>query len=98
MPVERTPRRLPVEVVLLVVAIAGIAAIVAAAVQASGASSAALALPYLLSGGIGGIALTGFALGVLAIQARRRVDAADHERTEAILRALARGRAERAPS
>jgi len=35
----------------------------------------AIQLPYLVSGAIGGVALVGFALGLIAIQATRRTEA-----------------------
>lgn len=50
-------------------------------------ANVALQLPYVVSAGFGGLALIGFALGVLAIQHRRWTEAHRRAEVESVLRA-----------
>jgi hypothetical protein len=49
----------------------------------------AIQLPYAVSGAIGGIALVGFALGLIAIQATRRAEARERAELARFSRAAA---------
>jgi len=62
-------------VVLSALALAGLIGVGVAWRGAAATLVVALQLPYITSGAIGGLALLGFALGLLLIQARRRDEA-----------------------
>jgi hypothetical protein len=49
----------------------------------------ALQLPYITSGAIGGLALLGFALGLMLVQARRREEARRRAELDRVVRAAA---------
>ena len=49
----------------------------------------ALQLPYIVSGALGGLALLGFALGLVLIQARRREEAVRRAEFDRVVRAAA---------
>ena len=66
-----------VSVTLLVaLGVAGLAGIALAWKTAAGSLVVSVQLPYLVSGAMGGVALLGFAAGLLTIQLRRRQEAA----------------------
>jgi len=62
-------------VVLLLLAAAGLAGIAIGWSGAAGSLVVSVQLPYIVSGMIGGVALLGFSLGLLIIQARRHREA-----------------------
>jgi hypothetical protein len=70
----------PFVVVMAVLAALVVAGLVGLAVAWRGLADefvVALQLPYAMSGAVGGLALIGFALGVVSIQASRRAAAKD---------------------
>jgi len=83
--------------VLVVLAAAGLAGIIIGWRGAAASLVVSVQLPYIVSGVIGGVALLGFALGLLIIQVRRRREALERAefdrvvRTAADLLAAARG-------
>jgi hypothetical protein len=61
--------------VLGILAVAGLIGIIVGWKGAAASLVVSVQLPYIVSGAIGGLALLGFALGLLLIQARRRQEA-----------------------
>jgi hypothetical protein len=72
------PHRDPFVVSVVVLAALALAGLIGVGVAWKGAAATlvvALQLPYITSGAVGGLALLGFALGLLLVQARRRQEA-----------------------
>ena len=72
------PRRDPFVASVVVLGALALAGLIGVGVGWKGAAATlvvALQLPYITSGAIGGLALLGFALGLLLVQARRREEA-----------------------
>lgn len=70
----------------------GVSGLVAVALAWRGAAaelSVASQVPFVMSGGFGGLALVGFAAGVLVIQHRRWVEARRRTELEAVIDAAA---------
>lgn len=77
--------------VLVLGALAG-AGLIGIAVGWKGAAASLIVsvqLPYIISGAIGGLALLGFSLGLLLIQARRRQEALRRAELDRVVRAAA---------
>ena len=77
--------------VLVLGALAG-AGLVGIGVGWKGAAASlvvAVQLPYIVSGAIGGLALLGFSLGLLLVQARRRQEARRRAEMDRVVRAAA---------
>ena len=75
--------------VLVVLAAAGLAGIVIGWRGAAASLVVSVQLPYIVSGVIGGVALLGFALGLLIIQVRRRREALERAEFDRVVRAAA---------
>jgi hypothetical protein len=75
--------------VLVVLAVAGLVGVGVAWKGAAATLVVALQLPYLVSGAMGGLALLGFALGLVMIQFRRRVEARRRAEFDGVVRAAA---------
>jgi hypothetical protein len=73
--------------VLAAVAAAGLAGVGLAWSGAAATLLPQVQLPYLVSGAVGGIALAGAALAVLATHLERRSSAADRTQVDAVIRA-----------
>jgi hypothetical protein len=82
----------PFSVSVLVLGVLALAGLLGIAVGWKGAAASlvvSVQLPYLVSGAIGGLALLGFALGLLLIQARRRREARRRAEMDRVVRAAA---------
>ncbi|MBV9663756.1 MAG: hypothetical protein JOZ37_07300 [Actinobacteria bacterium] len=75
--------------VLVVLAAAGLAGIIIGWRGAAASLVVSVQLPYIVSGVIGGVALLGFALGLLIIQVRRRREAVQRAEFDRVVRAAA---------
>lgn len=75
--------------VLVVLAAAGLAGIIIGWRGAAASLVVSVQLPYIVSGVIGGVALLGFALGLLIIQVRRRREALERAEFDRVVRAAA---------
>jgi hypothetical protein len=64
-------------VVLVVLAAAGLISVAVAWRGLAASLVVAIQLPYAVSGALGGLALLGFALGLLSVQAARRSEATE---------------------
>ena len=76
-------------IVLAVLALGGLAAVAVGWRGAAAESDVSVQLPYIVSGAIGGLALLGFGLGLLLIQARRRQEARRRADVQRVVRAAA---------
>jgi hypothetical protein len=88
----RTVRRDPfvVSVALLVtLAVTGLVGVGVAWKGAAASLVVAFQLPYITSGAMGGLALTGFAAGLLLVQVRRRAEARRRADFDRVVRAAA---------
>jgi hypothetical protein len=77
---------------LVVLVVLVLTALVGLGVAWKGAAATlvvALQLPYIVSGAVGGLALLGFALGLLLVQARRRDEAVRRADFDRVVRAAA---------
>jgi hypothetical protein len=63
--------------VVVALAVAGLIGVAVAWRGLAASAVVALQLPYAVSGGVGGLALVGFALGIASIQASRRAAAVE---------------------
>ncbi len=84
--------------VLVTLWLAGLVSIGAAWRGAAAQAAVALQLPYVISGGIGGLCLSGFACGLLLIQAQRKRAAEERAEIAGIDRRRRRGSARGAGS
>jgi hypothetical protein len=75
--------------VLVVLAAIGLAGIAVGWRGAAGSLVVSVQLPYIVSGVMGGLALLGFSLGLLMIQARRRQEARRRADFDRVVRAAA---------
>ncbi|MEY2478130.1 MAG: hypothetical protein QOG87_3445 [Actinomycetota bacterium] len=75
--------------ILVVLAVTGLVGVAVAWKGAAATLVVALQLPYLVSGAIGGLALLGFALGLLLVQTRRRREARERAELDRVVRAAA---------
>lgn len=88
-------------VLAVALVVAGFVSLGAASVGASGAVSVAEQVPFVVSGGFGGIALAGTGLALLRVQGSRRAAAEDRAELAAVatqLGAIAEGIAARRPT
>jgi len=76
-------------VVLSVLAAAGFVGIIVGWSCAAGSLVVSIQLPYIVSGVIGGVALLGFSLGLLLVQARRHHEAQRRAQFDRVVRAAA---------
>jgi hypothetical protein len=76
-------------VVLVALAAAGLVGIAVGWSGAAGSLVVSVQLPYIVSGVIGGIALLGFSLGLLIIQARRHREAQRRAQFDRVVHAAA---------
>ena len=76
-------------IVLGALAVAGLVGIAVGWKGAAAALDVSVQLPYIVSGAIGGLALLGFSLGLLLIQARRREEARRRADMQRVVRAAA---------
>jgi hypothetical protein len=75
--------------VLVVLAAGGLAGIGIGWRGAAASLNVSVQLPYIVSGVIGGLALLGFSLGLLLVQARRRQEARRRAEFDRVVRAAA---------
>ena len=75
--------------VLSVLAAAGLAGIISGWSGGAASLVVSVQLPYVVSGVIGGMALLGFSLGLLSVQARRRQEARRRAEFDRVVRAAA---------
>ena len=71
---------------LFAAGLAGLAGLGLAWAGVAGKLSVPMQLPFVVSGGVGGVALTGAAWGLLAIQLERRAAASERAALEAVVR------------
>ena len=76
-------------VVLGVLVVAGLVGVAAAWKGAAASLVVAFQLPYIVSGAMGGLALVGFAGGLLMVQLRRREEAERRAELDRVVRAAA---------
>jgi hypothetical protein len=76
-------------IVLGVLAVTGLVGIGVGWRGAAAELDVAVQVPYIVSGAIGGLALLGFSLGLLLIQARRREEARRRADLQRVVRAAA---------
>jgi len=72
---------------LCALALAGFVALGLAASGVAASDDVAVQLSYVVSGALGGLALVGFALGLVLVQARRRDEARRRAELERVVRA-----------
>jgi hypothetical protein len=75
--------------VLVVLAAIGLTGIAVGWRGAAASLNVSVQLPYIVSGVMGGLALLGFSLGLLMIQARRRQEARRRDDFDRVVRAAA---------
>jgi hypothetical protein len=76
-------------VVLAILAVTGLVGVGVAWKGAAATLVVALQMPYLVSGAMGGLALLGFALGLVMVQTRRRAEAQRRADFDQVVRAAA---------
>jgi hypothetical protein len=67
------------QLILSVLALAGLISVIVAWRSVADVLAVSIQLPYAVSGALGGLALLGFALGLISIQAARRAEANERE-------------------
>lgn len=77
-------------VLLPLLGLAGLVSILLGWHGAANAADPSRALPYLVSGGLTGVAMVGTACGLMWIQSRRRLEAYERRQTVQVAEALAR--------
>ena len=88
----RQTLRDPFAVSVIVLGVLAVTGLVGIAVGWKGAAAeldVSVQVPYIVSGAIGGLALLGFSLGLLLIQARRREEARRRADLQRVVRAAA---------
>jgi hypothetical protein len=75
--------------VLAALAVIGLLGVAVAWKGAAATLVVALQLPYIVSGALGGLALLGFSLGLVLVQARRRDEARRRAELDRVVRAAA---------
>jgi hypothetical protein len=82
----------PFAVSVLLLGVLAVGGLIGIAVGWRGAAASlvvSVQLPYIVSGAMGGLALLGFSLGLLLIQARRRQEARRRAELDRVVRAAA---------
>jgi hypothetical protein len=75
-------------VVLIALAVAGLVMMALGARGAASSRDPTIQLPYMLSGGVGGLGVVTFALGLLSIQLRRYEEARYRDEIDTVIRAV----------